>query len=471
MSTLFSTPNPLQIPEIRHRTSQFVSVPDAISCTRVSKAWHSDFISAVWNTLDFDIHTTFENLNSEIICKYGHHIHNILNLKTQPQLNAVSYLSVKNVRVLEVICGMPVQFRTLCLDLINNNSKHLEALSLEMDPEAQTAKLSNRMISVHAFVPRSSVSQLTSLKLSAVSFSRNSFANLLRSCPLLTRMDLQGNVVLLPGPFVDAFQHLGIHTLIAPIDQIFKPDPEFEILSLGSTLLVHFPNLIRWTCYSFEETLLIPWEQIKAEVTIYCPKLCEIDSWTSPPPALYNLVANVFHNLVSVAFEYQQLSTNSIMALLLHRLTLKEISAYSEGTEGFTEQDEIFSEADPFQELGRTLQLLPRICSNLTVLELESHEMDMDFIEEEEWSCKGLWRLRVRIVGLDSREKISMALNLWSEKRNMESGDDNEQKKGEQVKDIQTRVARHLLKFKELEWVWLGTRTFHFMLPSSAVFM
>ncbi|KAG0305707.1 hypothetical protein BGZ98_003717 [Dissophora globulifera] len=327
-----------------------------------------------------------------------------------------------------------------------------------MEPEAQTAKLSSRMISVDAFVPRSSVSQLTSLKLRTVCFSRNSFANLLRGCPLLTTMDLQ-DIVLLPGPFVDAFQHQGIDKLTAPIDQIFKPDPESEILSLGSTVLVHFPNLITWTCYSFEETLLVPWEWIKAEVTICCPRVWAIDSWITPHPALYNLVANVFRNLGSVSFKYQQLSTDIIMALLIHRLTLTEISAYLEGTE--VEQDETFSEADPFRELGRTLQLLPRICSNLTVLELESHEMDMDFVEEEEWACKGLWRLRVRIVGLDSKEKISTALNLWSEKRNMESGDDNEQKKGEQVKDIQTRVARHLLKFKELERVWLGTRTFH----------
>ncbi|KAF9081398.1 hypothetical protein BGX23_000924, partial [Mortierella sp. AD031] len=88
--------NPLQIPEIRTRVSRFVSLKDAISCVRVSKAWSKDFASPIWCAVDFDIHDTFEVLNSDIVTKHGHHIRTIKNLKTQSELNAVLRPTIKN---------------------------------------------------------------------------------------------------------------------------------------------------------------------------------------------------------------------------------------------------------------------------------------------------------------------------------------------------------------------------------------
>ncbi|KAF9123818.1 hypothetical protein BG015_005238, partial [Linnemannia schmuckeri] len=80
--------NPLQIPEIRARVSRLVSLEDAISCVRVSKAWSKDFALPIWCVVDFGIHDTFKDLDSDIVTKHGHHIRTIKNLTTQSQLDA-----------------------------------------------------------------------------------------------------------------------------------------------------------------------------------------------------------------------------------------------------------------------------------------------------------------------------------------------------------------------------------------------
>ncbi|KAG0302046.1 hypothetical protein BGZ98_007829 [Dissophora globulifera] len=274
-------------------------------------------------------------------------------------------------------------------------------------------------------------------------------------------MDLQCDVVMFSGPSIDVFQHQKIRTLVAPIKQVFKPDSQHEISPLGSSLLSHFPNLLKWHCYDRQTTLSVPFQRIKAEVDICCPKMSQIDTWKTPSPALYDILANAFRNLKFVTFEYEQLSRDIIMALLFHQSTLLYVSATSDTIRSDIEQDEIFSVDDPFEIHGRALQLLPRTCSSLTVLNLECHKMDMDHVEEEEWACKGLQQLRVRFKDLNTQEKVATALQLWTEGRNKSGGDGDDLTHGEHETDLQMRVARHLLKFKRLHSVWLGTHVYY----------
>src|SRR4051812_35998843 len=100
------------------------------------------------------------------------------------------------------------------------------------------------------------------------------------------------------------------------------------------------------------------------------------------------------------------------MALLLHKSTLKSIRAYSDDPET-SEEDEPPRVIDHFHESARTIQLLPRCCPNLETLELEEHEMDMEDVEDTEWICKRLKRLRVRFRGLDTPEKVNRVLEMW----------------------------------------------------------
>ncbi|KAF9198020.1 hypothetical protein BGZ59_004953, partial [Podila verticillata] len=88
--------NPLQIPEIRANVNRLVSLEDAISCIRVSKAWSKSFALSIWYAVDFKIHHTFVDLDSDIVIKHGHHIRTIENVKTQSELDAVLRPTIKN---------------------------------------------------------------------------------------------------------------------------------------------------------------------------------------------------------------------------------------------------------------------------------------------------------------------------------------------------------------------------------------
>ncbi|KAI8595639.1 hypothetical protein EDD21DRAFT_390672 [Dissophora ornata] len=472
--------NPLHIPEIRSRISRLVSVKDAISCVRVSKDWYKDFIFPIWYAVDFKVHTTFDRLSADVISKHGHHIRIVENLKTQPQLNALIHPNIKNVQVLYLTCATSARFRILCMDLISNNNRSLKDLTFKIDIYAKSSDLSARMISMDALIPRSSASLLSRIKLHGVCFSRNSFASLLRGCPLLTSVYLQEDVAMLSGSSIDSFQHTGVTTLIASIKNVFKPDPESEVLPLGLTLLVHFPNLTCWYCYSVERALVVSVERIKAEARICCPKASKLNTGKTTSPVLFDLVANAFNNLNAVTFVYERLSMDVIVALLFHRATLQDVTTFRNSNQSKTEQDSVLSLEDPFQVSGRALQLLPRSCPNLTVLSIELHEMDMDFVEEEEWVCRGLQQLRVRIRSLDTEEKVNRTHQLWMEgimKKNKKVLEEGQEKRTGQEKgcnmsaespangikeiSIEERVARHLLKFDQLESVWLGTRTFY----------
>ncbi|CAO3568619.1 unnamed protein product [Mortierella alpina] len=147
-----------------------------------------------------------------------------------------------------------------------------------------------------------------------------------------------------------------------------------------------------------------------------------------------------------------------IVALLCHKATLVQIYAFRGSSNSHTERDNVPSEDDHLRQSGRAVQLLPRSCPHLKVLEFEGHEMEMDVVEEEKWACIGLRHLRVRIRGLDTKDKIDRSLNLWKEGKQ-----EPQQQKVTKTKDTSTeaRTARHLLAFKKLEAVWLGTRTFY----------
>ncbi|KAF9345881.1 hypothetical protein BGX26_002641, partial [Mortierella sp. AD094] len=459
--------NPFHIPEIRRRISRFVSVKDAISCVQVSKDWSKEFVFPIWYSINFKIHNTFENLGADIIAKHGHHIRIIKNLETQTQLDTLHHPSINKVQDLGLKCTNSARFRSLCMDFISNNNMDLKRLRIEMDAN-EIHDLSSRMISTATFIPHSSVSKLTYIRLRYVCLSRDSFALLLRRCPLLKFVDLQVDVALFSRTTFDTFKHAGVTTLQAPVKQIFNPDPEFQPSPLGSSLLVHFPNLKTWNTYNLEATLIVPIERIKSEVKMCCPKLHKISTWITRHAIVRDILANVGDNLTSVTFAYAEISEGVILALLLHKTTLSDISTITNRDENLTERDDIPPADDHFQASGRVLQLLPRCCPNLLVFVLECHEMDMDHVEEAKWICKKLQKLRVRIRGLDTKERVNKALQLWKDGRikkntknegegNMtEDEDETDQSINSHLTEtkeipIETRVARHLLTFDDLD--------------------
>ncbi|KAF9922117.1 hypothetical protein FBU30_007806 [Linnemannia zychae] len=140
----------------------------------------------------------------------------------------------------------------------------------------------------------------------------------------------------------------------------------------------------------------------------------------------------------------------------------------------------------PFTYKGRgaILQQIPMACSRLEKLSFHAHEVDMYDIEGGDWICKDLEILQIRVKGLDTKEKIAKAVELWrfgtrerwrrqvkeSKTAEMIEADAKEQEewKEDERKDevskvqgsidtsIEARVARHLLKFEKLQVVYLG---------------
>ncbi|GJJ79224.1 hypothetical protein EMPS_11584 [Entomortierella parvispora] len=459
MSTESVKKSPLHIPEIRGHISRYISVTDAISCVRVSKEWYEDFIPIVWRAVDFNTQGSFEDLESKVTARLGQHLREVDNIATQGQLDALLHPNICNVRDLSLKCARTTRFRILSMDLIRNNNKSLEHLALKMIHDENADDLSTRMISLDSVIPQSSASRLFSITLYRVCISRASFTALLRGCPLLRSVDLQSNVALLAGPFVDTFQHTGVTQFTVTLEEVFKPDPDSDIAPLGFSLLAHFPELTQCTIYPSEETLIVPVERIMLETKLCCPKVRDIETWRTPLPLLSDFLAKVFRKLRSVRFPYEYLSADVILALLNHKATLSDISTIWDFEESPIERDDIPVEDDHFNSSSLALQILPRSCPNLKILRLERHEMDMDIVEEDEWACKGLRHLRVRIRGLDTKEKIDRTLKLWIDGKQTK----NKPVQGEtkKIDDIETRVARHLLKFDDLERVWLGTRTCH----------
>ncbi|KAF8939896.1 hypothetical protein BGZ58_008407 [Dissophora ornata] len=145
------------------------------------------------------------------------------------------------------------------------------------------------------------------------------------------------------------------------------------------------------------------------------------------------------------------------MAALTHRETLDSFGAFVPFG-GFYECKELFTEEDHLQESASSFQMLPQLCSQLKLLMIPKLEMDIEAIEKQEWSCRDLEELAVRIRGLDTTEKITRTIQLWIDARNQikesESADSNTLLQDDN--SIEGRVARHLLKFPKLQEVWLG---------------
>ncbi|KAF9930120.1 hypothetical protein FBU30_000870 [Linnemannia zychae] len=257
-----------------------------------------------------------------------------------------------------------------------------------------------------------------------------------------------------------AFKHMNLKRLEGTISCIFpRNTPSLEVWTDGIQIL-------------------LPTSKIKADIANYCPYLTEY-GLRDNDDFIIQFCDFIVDHPTHIRFDFDFISTQVIDALLQHRASLKVISLYASNKKFSYETDNMAEVSAVFRESGHLLQQIPRTCPKLEELDLYLHEMEMKDIEGGEWLCKDLRTLRIRIKGLDTKEKVIKALEMWqngsrerwrkqairpSNKTRKDTKKNAEEKKdGEEHEIIDTsieaRVAHHLLKFEKLKKVWLGYQT------------
>ncbi|KAF9138983.1 hypothetical protein BGX30_008523 [Mortierella sp. GBA39] len=462
MATSATTKNPFDLPELRHRISRYVTIKDALSCALVSKAWTDDFVSAIWFKVDFDVQPRFTDLSPYTIAKYGHHIQIVKNAKSLSQVSSLTNIGVNGLRVLNIDTAASAVQHILAYEILSRNYSSLQ----EIDLFAASLPFNKRDSSAHYVVAPALVifagtvsilSKLNSLKIKNLCLTNDGLMMILQGCPRLSALRVEH--VDIVGPLIRSFQHMGISLLALELTSILPTD------LTRPSLLSYFPNLTTLHTWNHDTRYTIPWNRIKEELSRHCPRLTGYQLEDSIGAILPNFLANLpnNNNVSRIMFNYKTISSDTITAILMHQAFLESVKQFTPSSGFALEKEEVAPVSSHFQESGHLLQLIPRCCSRLVSLCLMSHEMDMDVVERGEWACKNLMMLRIRVKGLDTKETILKAVALWRagcwRRRQGKTDEDDTVMLEVQDQDdcsIETRVAKHLLKFEKLNWVWLG---------------
>ncbi|KAG9069443.1 hypothetical protein KI688_010345 [Linnemannia hyalina] len=446
------------IPELISLISRFVTLKDAISCARVSKTWTNSFMFATWYEIDFDVHPRFAALPPDIVSKHGHRIRIVRNARLLSHISVLANSRVYQLRKLSVETTATAMQNVLACEIIARNSSTLKELCLRSSPRpVKTTDSLAHYVSAPALTHFSDASQRCATNLKVLQFTGlyltyDGLMAILEASPLLSELALLDTDVV--GTPTRSFTHTGVGKLSVKLHHLFPVDP------VGPSLLSYFPDLTMLSIRSHKVSLDFPAAKAKDDIARYCPLLTGLHLSGRSSTLVSDFCSLVSRNLSMLFFEFDYFSTQSIMALLLHQATLKNIQGYSSANELNYKAHEFPPVSTHLQESSRFLQLIPRGCPRLQILNLYSHEMDMDEVEMGEWTCKDLEVLHIRIKDLDTKDKMLRTIALWragcKEQRQEKAAEDIVMAGDETNISIEVRVARHLLKFEKLSSVWLG---------------
>ncbi|KAH7047678.1 hypothetical protein BKA57DRAFT_463108 [Linnemannia elongata] len=477
--------NPFTLPELIHRLSRFTTLADSLSCALVSRAFSEIFIPVIWFSVDFDSQPRFTDLPPSIITKHGHHIRIVENIQSCAEMRVLANPQVQRLRKIKYMdtTGSNLQ-HILGFEVVARNCGSLVRLDLVPDdpvPLGEENRLAN-YIPVTALIPPFGAmqeSRLYRLCIMDLYLTFEGLMTIFRGCPQLTKLGLV-NVTILGKPTNPGhlYQHPNISFLSCHHQALFRTDP-LDGHHPAPSLLLHLPHLktIELCDHEVESnpspsgTLnTIPPQIILAELSRYCRNLTGLRvqglrDCTDLVSAFCSTPAS--RKVSELAFDYDHISLGIITSLLFHPETLTSVKIYR-GVDFILDRDAVPAVDDHFWAQGQFLQLIPRTCKGLRILDIHLHEMDMDVVEMGEWVCKDLRRLRVRVKGLDTRERILETIGLWrrewrARRDNLPStlsGSDSNSYpvNGEQQNgmSIEERLVRHLLKLEKLEIIWLG---------------
>ncbi|KAG0277225.1 hypothetical protein BGZ95_006297, partial [Linnemannia exigua] len=403
---------PFDLPELRLRLSRFLAPKDALSCALVSKAWTLDFVSAIWFKVDLSLHPRFVSLPTDVIAKHGHRIRIVDNARIISQVSTLDHPSINKLRILQMeTAAYSIQCRHVC-QIITRNNTSLRAVRVSAT-YTRTDKINhaNYHVSVPAFLPSPGVlparpsSTIETLTLVSMWMTHDDLIMILEASPRLSKLRLtQTDVVGTPTRF---FQHPGITSLLTSLKSIVP-----EVSTGLPSLLSYFPNLTALHTWHSYSSGIPPSARIKKAFERYCPLLSQFklggDSGNTIPEFFTNIVSNV----TRITFQETGMTSKAVAAIVLHQASMIKVAQFY--MTGFDyENEEVPRVLENNDVSGEMMQEIPRKCSHLQRLNLHRHEMDMDVVESGEWKCKDLRKLRIRVKGLDTKEKILRTIALW----------------------------------------------------------
>ncbi|KAG0277224.1 hypothetical protein BGZ95_006296 [Linnemannia exigua] len=456
--------NPFDLPELRDRLSRFIPVQDALSCIFLSKAWSHEFVSAIWFKVDFNVHPLFAHLPADIIAKHGHLIRIVENAETPAQSSILNHANVNKLRRLQMQTSASTMQQVNAFQIVARNNSSLRDVDLIADVHRYNiVDKSTHHVSASAFVPFFAAtpgrlsSPLESLDLTSLWLKHDELLTILEASPGLSKLRLtHTDVVGTPTRF---FQHPGITLLSTSLKSIVP-----EVSTGLPSLLSYVPNLTTLQTWHSDSSAIPPSARIKKAFERYCPLLKQFKLGGNSVNTIPEFFTNIVSNVTRITFPEARMTSKTIAAIVLHQASMIKVAQFY--ANGFNYDEERVPEVLEYSNVsGEMMQEIPRKCSHLQRLNLHRHEMDMDVVESGEWKCKDLRKLRIRVKGLDTKEKILRTIALWragcwrrwqKKATGIDIGVVEEEERLKTDQSIEARVARHLLKFEQLWWVWLG---------------
>ncbi|KAF9124062.1 hypothetical protein BGW39_008502 [Mortierella sp. 14UC] len=425
-------------------------------------------MSVVWFRVNFSIHRRFADLPPDIIAKHGHHIRVIKNAILPVQVAALDNSNINRLRALQIETTESTIHHLNAYQIVTRNNTSIQDLELFSqkylfrEPDAPT-----HHVSVAAFIPFPGTplgklsSVLDTLELTELWLTHDEFLTILEASPNLSKLRLYHTQIV--GSPTRSFQHPGVSLLAWPLKSIF---PQKQ--STSSPILSYFPNLTTLLTWRDDSGYMIETARVKQDLVRFCPRLREYKLVDYTVGVASEFLTDIATSVTRVTIRLEYLSPETIEAILLHQATLKKLAHFYDT--GFEyDDDQVPVVSSHLQVSDEMLQQIPRKCSQLQRLNLHRHEMDMDVVEAQEWTCKDLRKLRIRVKGLDTQSKIVRAIALWRagcwrrwQQQATGAKTEVDVEKEELLRadqSVEARVARHLLKFEHLQWVWLGFQT------------
>ncbi|KAF9123549.1 hypothetical protein BGW39_008890 [Mortierella sp. 14UC] len=452
--------HPLDLPEIRTTIASFLTNRDRVSCMQVNQGWFRDFAGSVWHTIAFRTDHPFTQLPPATIAKYGHLVRSAFNVLKERDIFALSHKAINSLTTIGFHISNNALSRLHFFDVVRHNMASLVSIdlsALHITPDSVEEQREDAIYFTNIEMPMSG-SKLESLHLCSLTLTRRNFSDILQYSPRLTFVHIFGTILMSHNPSFELFQHQGVKTLVASLDQVWVPDNQ-DLLT--PTLLVHFPQLETWRdpAHSFPSPS-IDKNDLRYELIYNCPHLVKVDfeRENSDPDEIGDMLANEFVRLEHCTFSYALLNRSSFVGLLEHQETLTHIvlTVPDRGTQP--------SAADLNPSGSHLVGLILRCFRNLEVFSVEGHQMHIAAAEEHAWVCGGLRELRMRFHELETVQEVDSCLERLRDLRSIGGqGDLTTPDNGDG--SIEHRVCLKLLPMRKLKTVWLGTKNCYLATP------